>query len=561
MAITFSVSTLLRVVDQAAGPLNRIAGKFDKLSRRVSAAGKKIAAAGRKMTGMGKDMFLRMTLPITGLGFAAMRTTASFQKSMNMVRGITNATGEQFQKLEQLAIQLGKTTVFSTRDAAEAMKFLARTGLDVGQIMGALPKVLQLAAAGQMDLATSADIVTNIMKGYRMEVDELEAANDVLAKAFTSANVDLQMLGESFKYAGPVLKGVGVDFKEATALIAALGDAGIQGSMAGTTMRGAVSKLAAPSKKMIGVFGKLGIKVFDSTGKMKSLIDIISQLQNSTITTGELMEIFGLRAGPGMVRFVMEGKESLERLKDGLDEVGVAARLEKTTMEGLPGAIAKLKAAGEALLISFTTKGGLADAFIKLSEKLVSLMDRFSQLSPVAKKWIMVALGIAAVAPLVLMGLGMITTGIGTLTAAASPWLVIILAIIAALGLIAYAAYKIYKNWSPIKKFFTDLWEGIINTISRAYDWIVAKIGAIMKIPGLSTALKILSYTTPIGLGARAVGAVAGGPKSQTEVIVRLKAEPGTEASLDKVKKSGADDKVNVISDAYVGSFAMGMGF
>src|SRR5690625_5627110 len=113
-----------------------------------------------------------------------------------------------------------------------------------------MPATLRLASAAQLDLARAADIVTNIMTGYQIEVENLGGTVDVLTKAFVSANTDLNQLGDAMKFVGPVASGFGIQFEEAAAAVGALSDAGIQGSMAGTTLRGILTRLDRKSTRL-----------------------------------------------------------------------------------------------------------------------------------------------------------------------------------------------------------------------------------------------------------------------------------------------------------------------
>src|SRR5690606_7061773 len=131
----------------------------------------------------------------------ALNASAGFEQQMARVRAVSQATNAEFKLLEQTARELGRTTQFTTMQAAEAMDFLAMAGFRVNEIVGAMPSVLQLAAAAQMDLGRAADIVTNIMTGFGIEVDKLAHVNDVLVAAMTGANTDLVQLGEAMKYA------------------------------------------------------------------------------------------------------------------------------------------------------------------------------------------------------------------------------------------------------------------------------------------------------------------------------------------------------------------------
>jgi TP901 family phage tail tape measure protein len=238
---------------------------------------------------------------LTGISVVAVRAASNFEKSMIRVKAISQANDEQFAALKGRALELGATTEHSAQAAADGMGFMAMAGIQVNDIIKAMPSVLQLATAGQMDLARAADITTNIMKGMGMEVDQLGKANDVLVSTFTGSNVSLEMLGESFKYVGPVALSAGVGFEEVAAMIGGLGNAGIQGSMAGTTLRMAIARLIKPTAEVSEALDRLRINVQDSSGRLLPMVDIVRQLEEKGAQTADIMSIFGLRAGPGIL--------------------------------------------------------------------------------------------------------------------------------------------------------------------------------------------------------------------------------------------------------------------
>src|SRR5690606_23092297 len=179
--------------------------------------------------------------------------------------------------LAETARQLGADTQYSAAQAAEGMTYLAMAGFNVQQTIAAMPGVLQLAASAQLDLATAADIATNILTGYGLAVEELARVNDVLVSAMTGANTNLQQLGEAMKYAGPVASAAGLEFEEAAAAIALMGNAGIQGSMAGTSLRGAITRLLNPTRQVQDLIRELGLNTYDTNGNLVGMSEIISE--------------------------------------------------------------------------------------------------------------------------------------------------------------------------------------------------------------------------------------------------------------------------------------------
>lgn len=334
------------------------------VSGRLSATGKQGGKTLGSAIGKGlKVATVGVVAAVGAIGVASLSASADFEKAMNKVKAVSGATGKEFTALRDQAKDLGATTKFSASEAAEGMGFLAMAGFKTKDIMGAMPHVLNLAASANMDLGRAADITSNILTGYGMTTKELAGANDVLVKAFTSTNVDLGMLGESFKYVGPVAKSVGVEFAEAAAAIGMMGNAGIQGSMAGTSLRGAITRLLNPSAKAAGVLEDLGVNAVDSAGNLRPLHNIVGQLEKSGASTADMMTIFGQRAGPAMSALVDQGAGRLRKLTTNLeDSGGMAEKVAKTQMEGLRGQLTTLKSAWEGLMIAVGDKGALSFA-------------------------------------------------------------------------------------------------------------------------------------------------------------------------------------------------------
>lgn len=154
---------------------------------------------------------------------------ADFDDAMRTTAAVTKATGEEFKQLTALAKEMGQTTRYTATNAAQAMTFLGMAGFNATEIISALPDVLNLAAAGALELGDAADIATNILSGFGLQTEDLARANDVLVEAFTNSNTTLYELGEGFKYVGPIAAGVGANFEDLIAALGRLGDAGIKG--------------------------------------------------------------------------------------------------------------------------------------------------------------------------------------------------------------------------------------------------------------------------------------------------------------------------------------------
>ena len=240
--MSMEVAIKITAINQAMGALNDVTKQVETLQDTVEKT-KSLSSGlndlGNNLTSMGQGLTTSLTLPIVGAGAAILKVAGDFEYSMNRVGALTKATGEQFTQLEDLARELGATTQYSASEAADAMSFLAMAGFKTNDILDSLPGVLQLAAAGQVELAEAADISSNILSGFGMEAEEIARVNDVLAYTLSNQNVNLEQLAYTMKYVAPVAKSRGFSLEEMSAAAGILGGAGIQGEMAGTALRNA----------------------------------------------------------------------------------------------------------------------------------------------------------------------------------------------------------------------------------------------------------------------------------------------------------------------------------
>ncbi len=307
-----------------------------------------------------------LTKGLVGLtaGFGALQAARAgvnvireFGQEISTVGAVLNATGSDFDAIREKARELGATTRFTGAQAAEGMTLLARAGFDVEETIGAAGQVLQLAQAGALDLATAADITASTLRGFRLEVEDSARVVDILAKASASANTDVLQLGEAIKFVAPVAAGLGVELETTTAAIAALSDAGLQGSLAGTGLRRVMAELEAPTSKNQKRFAELGVAVEDIKVSSVGLTSALQTLKDAGIETGDALTIFGQRGGPAFevlvnaIPKVTELEEELQRAS------GTAARMAEQMDDNLNGAFLRMKSASEDLAIAIGDTG------------------------------------------------------------------------------------------------------------------------------------------------------------------------------------------------------------
>ena len=290
-------------------------------------------------------------------GAAVVRTLARFEQSMSSVRAVTGATERQFERLEAEARRLGATTRFSASQAAEGMLFLARAGFEVDEVMSSVEGTLRLAQAGALDLGQAADIASNILTGFRLNVDQTGRVVDVLALSANSANTTVQQMGEAMKFVAPVAAGVGVSVEEAAAAIGALSDAGLQASLAGTGLRRVISELESPSTKTTEILRSLGLSADEVRISQVGLTQALIALGDAGVDTGLALEIFGDRGGPAF-EVLANSIPKVQALTGSLKEAGgTAARMAEIMDDNLNGALLAVGSAVEAVVLSFGKLG------------------------------------------------------------------------------------------------------------------------------------------------------------------------------------------------------------
>ena len=349
-----------------------------------------------------------------GLTFAVpIRIAVDFEQSIAKLGAITGAEGESLKALEKQARNLGASTVFTASEAASAMTYLGMAGFKTNEILAATPGVLNLAQAAGADLAETADIASNILSGFNLEARETGRVGDVLAKAMTTSNVNLQQLGETMKYVAPAASSVGASLEEVAALSGLLGNVGIQGSNAGTALRAAFLRLAKPPREAAEALNQLGVSIKTADGKMRSMPAILKDIWAATQDMGDadriavLTKLFGVEAASAMAELVRQaGTGALDTYVQTLKNAkGATAEMAEKMNATTQGALRRLGSAIESLSI---TLGSLLLPVVADGAELIShaatAVAQFADAHPILTKVVLgtvaalVALKISALA-------------------------------------------------------------------------------------------------------------------------------------------------------------------
>lgn len=394
---------------------------FDEYAAKAEKVGGTLTSVGQKL--------LPLSTGIAGLGVAAVKTTADFDSEMSKVSAISGATGTDLDKLRGKAREMGAKTKFSASEAAQGMQYMAMAGWKTQDMMDGLEGIMNLAAASGEDLASTSDIVTDALTAFGLSAKDSSHFSDILAAASSNANTNVSMMGETFKYAAPVLGSLGYTAEDAALAIGLMANAGIKSSQAGTSLRGAITNLAKPTDTVAAAMDKYGISLTDSSGKMLSLRELMEQLRQKLGGLSEAEQaqaaaaLFGKEAMSGMLAIINGSDKDFEKLAGAIDNCdGSSEKMANTMNDNLQGQITILMSQLQELAISF---GEILMPKIRdIVTHIQNFVDKLNAMDEGQKETILrIGMFVAALAPM-LMGLGKVITfsanvsrALGTLSA------------------------------------------------------------------------------------------------------------------------------------------------
>ena len=314
---------------------------------------------------------------------SATRTIVDFQKEMARTGALVDANSGEFSALTDKARELGSTTLFSAKEAASGFAFLAQAGFEANEILDSSEDFLNLATAASLDLATTMDIASNIMQGFGLEADSSGRAVDVLSNVSKSSNTNVLDLGEAMKQIGPVAAAGSVEIESAAAAVGLLANAGIKGSLSGTSLRNIILRLSDPTSEAKKAIAALGLTINELNPSTNSLVDIFGRIKSgmdgasdSAMALGAASDIFGLRAAAsGLV--LSSNVDELKRLTESnIDSEGTTKRLADRIQDNLGGALQILRSRLDELKLTISD-GGFGEAMRLAVDEASASLDVF----------------------------------------------------------------------------------------------------------------------------------------------------------------------------------------
>lgn len=534
----------MRQVDGVSGTLSE---QQRELERRISATNREIEDQQRKLARLNQRQrdsaaaarhYARSQqraagMITTGMGGVATGTAALYGASrvlapgvqygeqMSELRAVGNLDkrGDDYKMLAKQSRHLGASTQFTATDVGGAQTFLARAGFTPKAIHASVQAVLNEALVGKMDLPAAADISSNIAGVFGVDIEKAGAMNrvvDVLTAASTHANVDIQMLGETMKYLGQA-SDLHVTMEQAAALSGILGNVGIQGTQAGTTLRQMMIRLTSPTKEAREAIKQLNLKLQDANGNLLPLPDILTQIQKATAGMGNvqrsslLSDLFQARAGSGVAALLNNLPQLTQLLGDVENSTGAAQKAADTMADNVGGDLKGLSSAWQEIGISITdvNDGPLRDLIGRLTAVTRGIGDWIKANPKLASALTIIAGGFAAVvaiggaltlalgsiiAPIALTTYGLSMLGIqggllrGVLLPIARSTIPLLIGAIRGLRLamlstgvgalalaLSAAAVLIIKYWGPLKAFFG----GVVAGIGDAFAGLLEALGPV----------------------------------------------------------------------------------
>lgn len=478
----------------AKSEIKGVADEARRVGEQLKAAGAMMQQFGSQLTSIGTSLTVAITAPLAAAGVAILKAGGEYEKALNIFQAVTKATGDEMTRAATVAKELGadlSLPATSAKDAALAMTELGKAGLTAAQAMDAAKGVLQLAAAGQLEEARAAEIAANALNAFHLEAKESTRVANLLAAAANASSAEVEDIALAMQQAGSSFATAKMPIEDMVVAIAALANAGIKGSDAGTSLKTFIQSLAAPSSKAAETMTELGVAVFDTSGKMNMLPEIISKFRTALAgltdeqKAGALYKIFGSDAIRAAQILFNLSEEGLSKLKQNVTVLDAAAELANARMKGLSGAWEGFKSQMETVGITIyeVIKAPLTEFLQGAAQFAGQLGAEFEKLDPSLQlAAIAIAAFAAAIGPILIIAgsligaIGTIVSAVGAIVSAvgAAGGLAVVgpilLMIVAGIAQLVAAAAALYAAWQTNFGGIRELTAVVASAVKQAWE-------------------------------------------------------------------------------------------
>lgn len=511
----------------------------------LAAGGDATRALGDGIMQAGGALTMGVTVPLVAAGGAAVATASKFDDAMAQVSGALGDPSADMEGLRKLALQLGADTVFSATEAGNAMVELAKGGMTEADIKGgALAASMDLAAAGQLNLADAAATTVQMMGSFGLGAGDAARIADALAGAANASSADVSDLTQAMSQCSAQASLAGWSLEETAAALALFADNGIKGSDAGTSLKTMLQRLAAPTDEAATAMQTYGIEARDSEGHMKGVADIAAELQGKLGTLSEaerdmaLQTIFGSDASRAAAIMMKTGADGLAKYTDATNDATAAETMAAAQKGDLSWALENMQGSLESAGIAFGT--ALAPAVEVVAGVVGDAAEAFSSLSPGVQTAIAVVAGLAAALGPLLIVVGAVAGAIpaiqagmtamaGAMAAPAAPIVALLAGLAAVTATVMYLwdtnegfRAAVLDAWAGIQSAFQSACAAIVPLVQQAFQGIASFVDGLMK-NGMATSIQG-ALQTIMGLFQAAMALITGvttGDFSQMGAAVR----------------------------------------
>jgi len=469
---------------------------------------------------------------VKDFGKAIIEVGKSFDTEMSKVQAISGATAEEMETLRAKAKEMGESTKYTATEAGEAFEYMAMAGWKTEQMISGIDGILNLATASGEDLGTTSDIVTDALTAFGLSASDAGRFADVLAAASSNANTNVSMMGASFKYVAPVAGSLGYSIEDTAIALGLMANAGIKADMAGTSLRNLFQRMAKPTDESEAAMQRLGLALYDDTGRMYSLQEIMDQLREGFVSINMPLEDYnaaldeldaalaegsikqgeyeksleelnlqafgaegaekaraaamlgGARAMSGLLAIANASEEDYNKLTDAIyGSAGAAQEMADIMMDNLEGDMTKFQSRLQGIQLELYEK--MEPALREGAKALGVFLDALQWLVDHGTEVVTVlgsiAAGVAAyiayTTALKVMELGWVGITAALKASAAAQWLMNaamaanpIGLVIAAITALVAAFVILWNKSEKFRQFWIDLWEALKELCGDAWE-------------------------------------------------------------------------------------------